>query len=99
MHLCTGDFLLKVHCLMRMMLLMEDDANNVLVGAIDEITDTSHAILKRFGFIKMNPVSNLNLYETKTRGTIAGEGPAFFLLTNAASDEDYAELRGMYYIL
>jgi hypothetical protein len=51
------------------MLLLQEDGDgvsNVLVGAVDEMTDISHAILSRFG-----------LY----RHTQAGEGAAFFLLT------------------
>ena len=47
-------------------LLLEEDVDNVLAGAIDEITDDSHAILSRFG-----------LYD---RGVVAGEGASFFLL-------------------
>ncbi len=46
---------------------MGAEISNVLVGAVDEITEFSHAILSRFG-----------LY----RNTRAGEGAAFFLLTN-----------------
>jgi 3-oxoacyl-[acyl-carrier-protein] synthase II len=51
-------------------LLLEEDegeVSNVLVGAVDETTDISHAILSRFG-----------LY----RRAVAGEGAAFFLLTS-----------------
>ena len=79
-----------------MMLLKEKDATNVLVGAIDEITDTSHVILNRLGLYKQGEVANLGLYKTKTRGTIAGEGAAFFLLTNEASETDYAKLDGLH---
>lgn len=78
-----------------LMLMMEKQASNVLVGAIDEITDTSHAILKRFGLYKQNPGSNLDLYSTNSRGTIAGEGATFFLFANEASGNDYAALDGM----
>jgi 3-oxoacyl-[acyl-carrier-protein] synthase II len=64
------------------MLLQEGEAANVLVGGIDEITDTSHALLTRFGLYRRSPVSNLDLYTGRPKGTIAGEGAAFFLLTN-----------------
>ncbi len=63
------------------MLLEEGQANNVLVGGVDEITDTSHTILERFGLFKRETVSNLELYDTKTKGTINGEGAVFFLLS------------------
>jgi 3-oxoacyl-[acyl-carrier-protein] synthase II len=79
-----------------MMLLKEKDAANVLVGAIDEITNTSHAILYRLGLYKQGPVSNFDIYKTKTKGTIAGEGAAFFLLATEPSATDYAKLDGLH---
>ncbi|MEP7238993.1 MAG: beta-ketoacyl synthase chain length factor [Ferruginibacter sp.] len=79
-----------------MMLLKEKDAGNVLVGAIDEITNSSHAILNRLGLYKQGPVSNLDIYKTKTKGTVAGEGAAFFLIANDPSATDYAKLDGLH---
>ena len=79
-----------------MLLLKENDATNVLVGAIDEITNTSHTILNRLGLYKQGPVSNLEIYKTKTKGTIAGEGAAFFLLATKPSSTDYAKLDGLH---
>lgn len=75
-----------------MMLLKEKEAANVLTGAVDEITDISHAILTRMGLYKRGPVPNLDLFKTKSRGTIAGEGATFFLLANEPSATDYAKL-------
>jgi 3-oxoacyl-[acyl-carrier-protein] synthase II len=74
------------------MLLKEKEADNILVGGTDEMTDASFTILSRLGLYKRWPVSNLNLYTTKTRGTIGGEGAAFFLLTDKASENNLAEL-------
>lgn len=79
-----------------MMLLKEGDADNVLVGAIDEITNTSHAILNRLGLYKQGGVSSLDIYNTKSKGTIAGEGASFFLLANEPSTTDYAKLDGLH---
>jgi 3-oxoacyl-[acyl-carrier-protein] synthase II len=63
------------------LLLADEEAATVLAGGIDEITDTSHALLSRFG-----------LY----RHSIAGEGAAFFLLTGNPSAKDYARLDGVH---
>ena len=79
-----------------MLLLKENEATNVLVGAIDEITNTSHTILNRLGLYKQGAVSNLDIYKTNTKGTIAGEGAAFFLLANEPSPTDYAKLDGLH---
>ncbi|WP_439695280.1 beta-ketoacyl synthase chain length factor [Mucilaginibacter sp. AW1-7] len=74
------------------MLLQEGEAQNVLVGGIDEITDISHSILSRFGLYKRSAISNTDLYNANSKGTVAGEGSAFFLLTNEASGNDLAKL-------
>lgn len=72
------------------MLLNEKAAFNVLVGAVDEITNISHNILNRLGLYKQEQVNNLNLYESGTKGTIAGEGASFFLLSSEPAPTDYA---------
>jgi 3-oxoacyl-(acyl-carrier-protein) synthase len=74
------------------MLLKDGTANNVLVGGVDEITDFSFAITRRFGLFKGNIDSNFNLFGTPSKGSIAGEGAAFFLLNNVPSGNDYARL-------
>jgi 3-oxoacyl-(acyl-carrier-protein) synthase len=79
-----------------MMLLKENEAANVLVGAIDEITNTSHTILNRLGLYKQGSISNLDIYKNQTKGTIAGEGAAFFLLGTEPSATDYAKLDGLH---
>jgi 3-oxoacyl-[acyl-carrier-protein] synthase II len=62
------------------MLLQEGAATQVLLGGVDEITDHSHTILSRFGLYKGEPVHNTELLHSRSRGTIAGEGAAFFVL-------------------
>ncbi|MCC6288249.1 MAG: beta-ketoacyl synthase chain length factor [Chitinophagaceae bacterium] len=76
-------------------LLKENAVENILVGGVDEITDTSHELLSRFGLYKQHPGANINLYEGTSKGTIAGEGAAFFLLFNQPSGNGYAKLDGM----
>ena len=79
-----------------MMLLEEQEVTNVLVGGIDEITDYSFDITNRFGLFKKGISSNLDLFSTISRGSIAGEGAAFFLLSKQSSDQDYAILEDMH---
>jgi len=74
------------------MLLHEGTANNVLVGGLDEITGYSHVILSRFNIYRSGPVSNINLFKTSSKGTIAGEGATFFLLSGDSSVNNYARL-------
>ena len=80
------------HALIDALLLMnEGEAANVLVGAVDEITDTSHTILSRFGLYRNNG-KNTSLLETDTKGTMSGEGAAFFLLSAESDDQCIASL-------
>ncbi|HTI58831.1 beta-ketoacyl synthase chain length factor [Mucilaginibacter sp.] len=74
------------------MLLNEGDANNILVGGTEEMVDTSFKVLTRLGLYKRHPVSNLQLFEEESKGTIGGEGAAFFLLTDKPSAENMATL-------
>lgn len=78
-----------------MMLLYEGETANVLVGGIDEITTHSHTILKRMGLYRRQPVSNFELLNTPGKGTMAGEGAAFFMLSREASDNDWAKINGV----
>lgn len=79
-----------------MLLLKEGEASNVLVGAIDEITNTSHTILNRLGLYKQAAICNLDIYKILSKGTIAGEGAAFFVLANQSSTTDYAKLDALH---
>ena len=79
-----------------MMLLQEEEVKNVLVGGLDETTGISHAILSRFGLYKQKISSNLDLFKEKSKGTIAGEGAAFFLLTGETSGNNLAQLDGFF---
>jgi 3-oxoacyl-[acyl-carrier-protein] synthase II len=75
------------------MLLKENEADNILVGGTEELTDTSYTILKRLGLYKRWPISNLSLYNTPSKGSIGGEGAVFFLLTDKPSFDNLAELK------
>ncbi len=78
-----------------MMLIKENEAGNVLVGGVDEITNISHTILSRFGLYKKDLHTNFELYSKQSKGTVAGEGAAFFLLTNEPSETGCVKLSGI----
>ena len=77
-------------------LINDNEASTVLVGGVDEITNASHDILSRFGLYKREPVSSLDIFNATSKGTIDGEGAAFFLLSKLASGGDYAKLDAVY---
>ena len=75
-----------------LMLLKEQEADNILVGGVEEMIDTSFTVLTRLGLYKRQPISNLDLYKQESKGTIGGEGAAFVLVTAQPSAENLAEL-------
>lgn len=62
------------------MMKIEEGSENILVGAVDEITDSSYTIQRRLGLYK---------------GIQAGEGAQFFLLSRTADSHPLAEIRGV----
>ena len=71
----------------------EHETHSILVGGIDETTDISFEIMKRFGFYAATP-SNLKLYQNR-KGTIQGEGAAFFVVSAQKSDGDDVLIRNV----
>jgi len=74
------------------MMLNEQEANDILVGGTEEMVDASFKVLSRMGLYKRHPVSNLELFNDHSKGTIGGEGAAFFLLSDKASPDNLASL-------
>ena len=67
----------------------------ILAGGFDEITPGSYEITRRMGLWKNHPVSNLALAHYGTRGSLPGEGVAFFMLGGERSAGDWAAVRSI----
>ncbi|MCX6285744.1 MAG: beta-ketoacyl synthase N-terminal-like domain-containing protein [Bacteroidetes bacterium] len=66
--------------------------STVLTGGMDELTNGSFEITSRLGHWRRKPVDTFELFTSTSRGSIAGEGSAFFLLSTTASHGTYAAL-------
>lgn len=75
-----------------LLLLKEKDVENVLLGGVDEITNNSFQIMKRLGHWKHESVNRMNMLESRTKGSIAGEGAAFFILADKTCEKSYAKI-------
>ncbi len=75
-----------------MMLINEGEANDVLVGGIDELTPDLFAITDRLGLWKKEPVDNCCLKDYRNTGSIAGEGSAFFALSSRKTEKSIARI-------
>jgi 3-oxoacyl-(acyl-carrier-protein) synthase len=72
------DALLELH---------ESPGQSLLVGGVDEITAVSHSIQSRFGIFR-NEISNLDLFNGNKKGTMNGEGAAYFVLSGEKSAQE-----------
>ena len=62
------------------LLFAEDEAQHVLVGSFDEMTQEHFTVKKHWEYWKKDKICNLDLLHSKTVGTIAGEGSSFYVL-------------------
>lgn len=74
------------------MMFNEGRADHILVGGVDEITETYLNITGRMKSWKSESYNQLDLLSQKTSGTLPGEGSAFFYLSNKKKSESYAAL-------
>ncbi|MBX3241703.1 MAG: beta-ketoacyl synthase chain length factor [Chitinophagaceae bacterium] len=65
-----------------MMWLKENPGHNLLLEGLDEISNYNYNIDYLDGWYKDGNVQNKDLYATETKGTIAGEGAAAFIVNN-----------------
>ena len=75
------------------MLLDEHSELSVLVGGVDEATDRHQTISKRCGQTKRKGGNSSELLPANCKGSMPGEGAAFFLLSNRKSKNSYAMLK------
>jgi len=68
------------------MLIKENPDQNILVGGVDIISHYNYNIDTLAGCYKNEPISSANLYNTNTKGTIAGEGAAMFIVNGLAEN-------------
>jgi hypothetical protein len=77
------------------MMMINEKQNNVLVGGVEEVTNISFDILKRFELFKTKQASNLKLFESQSEKTIPGEGASYFLLSGVKGPSSYAIIDDM----
>lgn len=77
------------------LMMVAEQKNTVLVGGVDELTNTSCDILNRFNIAKQDVTSNLSLFDSKTERTILGEGACYFLLSADKRANAYAAISDM----
>ncbi len=75
-----------------MMQLNENASANILIGSYDEAAEVQYKASIRAHHFKTEYVNNLSLFNTNTRGSIQGEGSAFFMLSGKPSESTWGIL-------
>jgi 3-oxoacyl-[acyl-carrier-protein] synthase II len=75
-----------------LMLLNEGRVENVLVGSADEIIKESLSITDRLGFWRKEAINNIHLLDHQGKGSLPGEGTAFFLLNKNQTNNSIAKI-------
>ncbi|WP_425235531.1 beta-ketoacyl synthase N-terminal-like domain-containing protein [Ulvibacterium sp.] len=69
-----------------------DEAQNILVGGVDELADHHIKIHKLVNHIKADAINSKELLESNTEGAVFGEGASFFVLSSEKSDHTSAQV-------
>lgn len=77
-----------------LMLLNSGDAQNVLVGGIDEITEQLFSITNKLNIWRKNNYNNTSLFNGTHHGTLMGEGAAFFMLGSEPGNGNSTQIVG-----
>jgi 3-oxoacyl-(acyl-carrier-protein) synthase len=75
--------------------LKENPGEKILLGGIDELTDTYFTITGNASFWKKGIKDNSQMLSNRNAGAIAGEGAGFFLLTGEEHPDNYARFVGV----
>lgn len=75
------------HAMLNTWLYLSDHpGKKVLVGGIEELTETSMDVLKQLNIYAKQEVTSDRIFDEPGKGSIAGEGAAFFLVTDQQKD-------------
>lgn len=89
---CHRGFSFETALIDSLIRLRSGEASTVLAGGMDELTLNAFRITSRLGHWKRNPAGITDLYSDNHRGSIAGEGAGFFLLSNQKTERSFANL-------
>lgn len=72
-----------------------DEANDVLVGSMDETGAHTSKLYQLIGHIKQGKINSGSLYTSGTPGSIAGQGAQFFVCQDRPGTGCYTEVAGI----
>lgn len=77
------------------MQLENEEAQNILVGGVEELGEHTTKVHRTINHIKQFPIKPLKVLNSKTQGAVFSEGANFFVLSNKRNHTCYAELKAV----
>ncbi|MCX6273581.1 MAG: beta-ketoacyl synthase chain length factor [Bacteroidetes bacterium] len=68
-----------------MMMLKENNDATYLLGGVDEVSSYNYNLERLGGWYKKEKITGVDLYNSQTNGSIAGEGSAMFVVNNESA--------------
>lgn len=78
-----------------MLQLDEGNLKNILIGSYDEADEVQYKVNSRVGHYKSDRINSLELYSHATKGSLQGEGSAFFALSTEQNEKCWCILKGV----
>lgn len=72
-----------------------NEANNILIGGVDELADHTILLNKIIEHIKQEPTESSQVLNSNTKGAIFGEGANFFVISNEERDTSLAQIEAV----
>lgn len=84
------------HALLDSIIRLENgEVNNVLLGAVDEISEQTHLIKEKMGILCNDNQPHSDIFEDTNSGFIDGENSVFFTLENSKNLESLAKISAL----
>lgn len=75
------------------LMLDEEEAEYILAGGVDELAEHTTKLYQLINFIKNDTkINTYDILNSKTKGSVLGEGATFFVLSNQLKKNSYAKL-------
>lgn len=74
------------------------DGRNILVGGIDELADHTSKLYKLIEHTKSDEEAPYDIINKRTKGSVSGEGAAFFVLDKAKTANSYCKLSDVKFV-
>jgi len=81
------------------LMISNGEAQNVLLGGIDEITEENYEIKKRVDIWRKSSVDNSQLFTKPEDAILGGEGATFFMVSDKKNENSFAKIEDLSFVM